>query len=64
MTYDDLVEKYGNASKAADKLGFSRQALSDWKKGGIPFESQYRIQIKTRGRLRADASALSRKLAA
>ena len=58
MTYTDLVKQYGNANKAAKSLGFSRQALSQWKQRGIPFDSQYRIQLKTRGKLRADISAL------
>jgi hypothetical protein len=53
MTHDDLVTHFGNASRAARALGFSRQAVSQWKSRGIPFESQYRIQMKTKGRLRA-----------
>jgi hypothetical protein len=53
MTHDDLVSLYGTASKAAKALGFSRQAISRWKGVGIPFESQYRIQMKTKGRLKA-----------
>lgn len=57
MTYDELVEEYGNASQAASALGFSRQALSRWKTAGIPFESQFRIQMKTRGRLKANLPA-------
>lgn len=61
MTYTDLIEKYGNANRAAIKLGFSRQALSRWKKSGIPFESQFEIQLKERGRMRADPAALKRR---
>lgn len=53
VTYEDLVEKYGNANRAAKALGFARQTLSQWKTRGIPFEAQYRIQLKTRGRLKA-----------
>lgn len=53
MTYFDLVTQYGNANRAAKALGFSRQALSRWKSSGIPFESQFRIQMKTKGRLKA-----------
>lgn len=64
MTYTDLIDKYGTASNAGARLGFSKQALSDWKKKGIPFNSQYLIQLKTRGRLKADVSALARKKAA
>ena len=64
MTHQDLVGHFGNASKAAKALGYSRQAVSQWKDRGIPFEAQYRIQMRTKGRLRADISALSKKRAA
>ncbi len=61
MTYNDLIEEFGNANRAAKATGFSRQALSGWKKRNrIPFESQYRIQMKTKGRLRASVAALDR----
>lgn len=64
MTHQDLVDHFGNANKAAKALGYSRQAVSQWKSNGIPFEAQYRIQMKTKGRLRADLGALERKRAA
>jgi hypothetical protein len=64
MTHHDLVDHFGNASKAAKALGYSRQAVSQWKDRGIPFEAQYRIQMKTKGRLRADLNALERNKAA
>ena len=53
MTYDDLVEEFGNANRAAKALGFARQTVHQWKARGIPFESQFRIQLKTKGRLKA-----------
>jgi hypothetical protein len=53
MNYVDLVEEFGNASRAAKALGYSRQALSRWRSAGIPFESQYRIELKLRGKLKA-----------
>lgn len=64
MTYDDLVSKYGNANRAAKALDLSRQALSRWKKTGIPFPAQYRIQMRTRGRLKANTEALDKRRAA
>jgi hypothetical protein len=54
MTYDDLVKTYGNGSKAASALGLARQTVHQWKVKGIPFEAQYRIQIKTRAKLKAE----------
>lgn len=53
MTHQDLVELYGNANKAAKALGYARQTVSQWKARGIPFEAQFRIQLKTKGRLKA-----------
>jgi hypothetical protein len=53
VTYEDLVETYGNANRAAKALGFARQTISQWKSRGIPFEAQYRIQLKTKGKLKA-----------
>lgn len=65
MNYNDLIEHYGNANKAARATGFTRQTVSSWKKRGrIPFESQYRIQMKSKGRLRADITALDKRKAA
>jgi hypothetical protein len=53
MTHDDLVAHYGSASAAARELGYSKQAVSHWKRSGIPFDAQFRIQNKTKGRLKA-----------
>lgn len=53
MTYDDLVSLYGNGNKAAKALGKSRQTVHQWKARGIPFEAQYRIQLATKGKLKA-----------
>jgi hypothetical protein len=55
MDYTDLIAVFKNANKASEKIGFSRQAISKWKKQGrIPLGSQYVIQLRTNGRLRAD----------
>lgn len=53
MTYYDLVKLYGNGARAARALDYSRQAVHQWKARGIPFEAQFRIQMKTKGRLKA-----------
>ena len=55
MTYDDLIDLYGNAATAARWLGVSRSCVSVWKKRGtIPVGRQALIQLQTKGRLRAD----------
>lgn len=61
MTYEDLVEEFGNGNRAAKALGYSRQAVSQWKFRGIPFEAQFRIQMRTKGRLKASPPSLHRK---
>ena len=59
MTFTQLCSHFGTASAAARNLGISRQTLQNWKtRGRIPFEQQYRIQIKTKNRLKADTASL------
>lgn len=54
VTFNDLVAYFGNANRAAIALGQHRQTLSKWKAAGrIPFEQQFRIQLKTKGKLKA-----------
>lgn len=55
MTYDQIVAYYGTEAKAAKKLGFTPQALNLWKHGGgVPHRTQELIELKTRGKLKAD----------
>lgn len=59
MTFEQLCKTYGNANRAAKALSISRQTIQNWKtRGRIPFQAQYVIQIKTKGKLKADASGL------
>lgn len=53
MEYNDLLETFGTMSKAARALDLPRQTVHAWKEAGIPFEQQFRIQLKTKGRLKA-----------
>ena len=61
MSYDELLENYGGLSKAARALGISKQTVHRWKAAGIPFEAQFNIQIKTKGRLKAGAPSMFQK---
>lgn len=63
MTHDELVSHYGTATKAAAELGYSKQALSHWKKSGIPFDVQYRVQMRTKGKLKAKLTERKRRAA-
>lgn len=53
MTFVDLLIHYGRGSSVAKALGVSRNAVSLWKKRGIPYSRQCQIQIHTNGKLRA-----------
>lgn len=59
MTFNDLCSHFGTGSAAARFLGISRQTLQNWKtRGRIPFDQQYRIQLLTKGKLKADVARL------
>jgi hypothetical protein len=64
MTHEDLVAHYGSANQAARALGYSKQAVSHWKRSGIPFDAQFRIQLKTKGKLKAHLPERKRRDAA
>ena len=53
MDYADVVEHYGTCARAARALGLRRQTVHRWKEIGITFEKQFIIQMKTKGKLKA-----------
>ena len=54
MTYAELIDEFGNGNRAAKALGLARQTVHQWKTSGrIPFVQQFRIQMKTKGKLKA-----------
>jgi transcriptional regulator with XRE-family HTH domain len=54
MTYDQLLDLYKTQRAAAEAVGVSKQAVSQWKRKGIPRNSQIDIEVKSGGRLKAD----------
>ena len=54
MKVDQIARYYGNQSKAAEKLGYTRATISIWKKRGVPLKQQYRLERITAGKLRAE----------
>ena len=60
MTYHDLIDTFGNGSKAARELGYNRQTVHRWKDAGIPEAVQLEIHKKTRGRVKADPAILTK----
>lgn len=61
MTVDDLKLHYGvkTDSEVARILGHTRGAISKWRHRGIPFDTQARLQLITKGKLKADLGQLS-----
>ena len=64
MTYDDVVQHYGSAEKAADALGLTRQGVFRWKGTQIPLDQQVAYEVATNGALRADLPESVRERAA
>ena len=56
MTIDEAVAHFGSQRELADKLGRTPEAISMWRARGnvIPRDVQFRIQVLTRGKLKAD----------
>jgi len=54
MDFDDIVKRWGSVEKAKAALGLkAKQTLYNWRDKGVPEGWQARIQIMTRGKLRA-----------
>jgi hypothetical protein len=59
MTYEEVVAYYGTAYRISKEGGFSKGAPYNWKKQGyIPIASQQLIQLRTKGKLRANLEHL------
>lgn len=63
MTLEEVMEYYGKnspdgvsqANAVADALQVSRPAIAKWNRQGfIPWNTQFRIQVHTEGKLTAD----------
>jgi len=56
MTVDEALAHYGGSNtKLAEAIGINPAAVSNWKRRGfVPYDSQCRLQVATKGRLKAD----------
>lgn len=55
MQITELIEYYGSSGEVARAVEVSKQAVSKWTvQGFIPFNTQYRIEVLTDGKLKAD----------
>jgi hypothetical protein len=52
MTRADIIKHYGGINKAAEQLGYSRNAIWKWRKG-VPLRTQIFIEATTNGALKA-----------
>ncbi|MHA3059932.1 Cro/CI family transcriptional regulator [Acinetobacter sp. ANC 4636] len=61
MTVDDLKIHYGvkTDSDVARILKHTRGAISKWRNRGIPPDTQARLQVITKGKLKADLEKLT-----
>lgn len=54
MKFDHLIKHFGSQVAAAHALGVTQPTLSNWKKrGNIPQLQQMRIELVTKGKLKA-----------
>lgn len=61
MTFEDIKRFYGSVEKARIALGLkSRQTLYNWQADGVPDGEQCRVQILTRGKLKADKASVEK----
>ena len=57
MTLDDLYKHYGSRKMIAQAAGVTENTVSKWAgRGSVPLKVQYKIQIKTNGKLVARGS--------
>ncbi len=52
MTRTQIIAHFGNVTKAAEALGYSRFAVWKWRKG-VPLRTQQFIEAQTSGALKA-----------
>lgn len=54
MKYDEVIEHYGTAYRAAKKNEFSTSTVYKWKEiGFVPIHAQMKIEKETEGKLKA-----------
>lgn len=54
MKFDQIIKHFGSQVAAANAIGVTQPTLSNWKKRGrIPHIQQLRIELVTKGKLKA-----------
>ena len=63
MTCNQVLRKYGFKSAIAHALNIDRQVVQGWyDRGNIPLEPQMRLEVLSRGKLKADVGEDFRKI--
>jgi hypothetical protein len=63
MNYDQLIQHYGSAVKAATVIESPRQTVYRWRKSGcVPLDQQCLYELDSGGKLIADLPAALREL--
>ncbi len=61
MTPQDIVLFFGSQAEAGRQLGVTRAIVSYWEKRNIvPVSTQLKIEVATRGKLKADKSLIKK----
>jgi hypothetical protein len=60
MKKDDVVQFFGNQTKAAERLGVTKSAVSQWGEL-VPEKIAYRAQYESGGVLKFDATVYRKK---
>ena len=60
MTVDELKLYYGvkTDSELAQKVGYTKGAISKWRNKGISLETQALLQLRTKGKVKANLQVL------
>lgn len=55
MTFDEIIEHFGNQANACNAVGLTKQCFQGWlRRGGIPIQQQFRLEKITDGVLVAN----------
>jgi len=54
MTFKDILKHFGTVDRASMSLHYTRMAIYNWQKRGIPYRTQIVIQAVTGGKLKAE----------
>lgn len=61
MTPQDIISFFGSQAEAGRQLGVTRAIVSYWEKRNIvPVSTQLKIEVATRGKLKADKSLIKK----